>query len=87
MVGSHVARELHDRGEPVRAYVRDPGKAAGMLGPTLPLAVGELGDRAASAAALVGVDRVLLCLAQPAIRPSSRWPRSTHARRPGCAGS
>jgi uncharacterized protein YbjT (DUF2867 family) len=62
MVGSHVARSLSDRGEPVRAFVRDPGRAAQMLGGTVPLAVGDLTEPATLDTALDGVDRVLLCL-------------------------
>ena len=63
MVGSHVARSLFDHGEPVRAFVRDPVRAAQLLGSTMPLAVGDLTDPVTVRSALDGVDRVLLCLA------------------------
>ncbi len=53
-VGGHVVRALTARGGPVRAFVRDPDKAARVLGPGVELATGPL-DRA-----LDGVDRVFL---------------------------
>lgn len=61
-VGSHVVRSLVDRGHHVRAFVRDPGRAAAMFGTEVPTAVGDLADRVAVDAALVDVDRVLLCI-------------------------
>lgn len=62
MVGSHVARALAAHGAPVRALVRDPLRAASVIGGETAMATGDLADRAAVDAALAGVDRVLLCL-------------------------
>jgi len=53
-VGAQVVRELVQRGIPVRAFVRDPDKAAQMLGPDVEVAVGDL------APALAGTDRLFL---------------------------
>jgi uncharacterized protein YbjT (DUF2867 family) len=56
-VGSHVVRELSNRGEAVRALVRDPARApAGVEA-----VVGDLADPASVRLALDGVDRVFLC--------------------------
>ena len=56
-IGQHVVRMRRDRGEPVRAFVRDRrrGEALGV-----PPAVGDLDDPASITAALDGVDRLLL---------------------------
>lgn len=62
MIGSQVVRSLVDRGHAARALVRDPGRAAGVFGDDVPVAVGDLADPAAVEAALVDVDRVLLCV-------------------------
>jgi uncharacterized protein YbjT (DUF2867 family) len=59
-VGSHAVRELHERGEHVRAFVRDPAKAATMLGADVELAQGDFEDPRSISAALAGVDRVFL---------------------------
>jgi uncharacterized protein YbjT (DUF2867 family) len=59
-VGSHAVRELVRRGASVRAFVRDPAKAAGLLGEDVELAVGDFGDPASLRAAMDGVDRVFL---------------------------
>ncbi len=59
-VGSHLVRELRRRGAPVRAFVRDPGKARSLLGEDVELAVGDYGDPSSITAALDGVDRVFL---------------------------
>jgi uncharacterized protein YbjT (DUF2867 family) len=65
-VGSRLVHELRERGVPVRAFVRDAGKAAGMLGDDVELAVGDFGDPASIQAALDGVDGVFLaCSNQP----------------------
>jgi uncharacterized protein YbjT (DUF2867 family) len=53
-VGGHVVRARSTRGVAVRAFVRDPDRAARALGPETELAAGSL-DRA-----LAGVDRVFL---------------------------
>jgi uncharacterized protein YbjT (DUF2867 family) len=65
-VGSRVVNELRERGVPVRAFVRDADKAAGMLGDGVELAVGDFGDAGSLRAALDGVDGVFLaCSNQP----------------------
>jgi uncharacterized protein YbjT (DUF2867 family) len=53
-VGGHVVRALSAQGLAVRAFVRDPDRAARVLGPEVELATGSL-DRA-----LTGVDRMFL---------------------------
>ena len=65
-VGSRVVQELRGRGAPVRAFVRDPGNSAAMLGDDVELAVGDFGDPESIRAALDGVDGVFLaCSNQP----------------------
>ena len=65
-VGSRVVEELRGRGVPVRAFVRDPGKAAAMLGEDVELALGDFDDEGSIRAALDGVDGVFLaCSNQP----------------------
>jgi uncharacterized protein YbjT (DUF2867 family) len=59
-IGSHLVRELRRREAPVRAFVRDLGKARALLGEDVELAAGDFGDRSSIAAALDGVDRVFL---------------------------
>ena len=59
-VGSRVVRELRDRGVTVRAFVRDPGKAAAMLGDGVELVPGDFSDRASVRRALKGVDCIFL---------------------------
>ena len=58
-VGAHVVAELRARGVSVRAFVRDPRRAAERLG-DVELAVGDLADAASIRRALAGVDRVFL---------------------------
>jgi uncharacterized protein YbjT (DUF2867 family) len=62
-VGRHLVAELRRRGTAVRALVRDPQRAAGILGPDVELAVGDFTDPASLRAALPGVDRVHLACA------------------------
>ena len=59
-VGSSLVSEVGRRGLPLRAFVRDPGRAAAILGPDVRLAVGDLGDPASIRAALDGVEVVFL---------------------------
>ena len=59
-VGSHTVRELRDRGISVRAFVRDPGKAAAELGDGVELAIGDFSDAASVRRALEGVEDVFL---------------------------
>lgn len=65
-VGSRVVRQLRDRGMPVRAFVRDPRKAAtlfGDLGDEVEIAVGDFSDDAAVRRAVETVDGVFLACA------------------------
>lgn len=62
-VGAGVARELRGRGVPVRAFVRDPGKAAAALGDGVELVSGDFSDEASVRRALRGVDGVFLSCA------------------------
>lgn len=59
-VGPHLVRELTARGEHVRAFVRDPGKARALLGDQGDVATGDYADPSSITAALDGVDRVFL---------------------------
>jgi uncharacterized protein YbjT (DUF2867 family) len=59
-VGSRVVQELRGRGVAARAFVRDPGRAAAILGPEVELAVGDFADPASVEAALRGVDTLFL---------------------------
>src|SRR3954471_12387450 len=59
-VGSRVVAELTERGASVRAFVRDPERAATLLGDGVQLAVGDLGDRDSLRQALAGADRLFL---------------------------
>jgi uncharacterized protein YbjT (DUF2867 family) len=59
-VGGHVVRALLQRDVSVRAFVRDPGRAAGMLGPDVELATGDFADRRSIERALEGTDRLFL---------------------------
>ena len=62
-VGSHVVRELQERGVSVRAFVRDTGKAIKMLGDGVELAYGDFGDVASVRRAVAGVEGVYLACA------------------------
>ena len=59
-VGRHVVRALTERNEPVRAFVRNAGRAAAVLGPDVRLAVGDFTDRRSLDRALDGADRMFL---------------------------
>jgi uncharacterized protein YbjT (DUF2867 family) len=59
-VGGHVVRALAQQGLPVRAFVRDPDKAARMFGPDVELAPGDFADRRSIESALRGTDRLFL---------------------------
>jgi uncharacterized protein YbjT (DUF2867 family) len=62
-VGAHVVGQLRGRGAAVRAFVRDPGRAAARLGPDVELAVGDFADATSLRRAMRGVDRVFLTAA------------------------
>lgn len=59
-VGRHLVRTLTERNEPVRAFVRNAGRAAAVLGPDVRLAVGDFTDRRSLDRALDGADRMFL---------------------------
>jgi uncharacterized protein YbjT (DUF2867 family) len=58
--GSQVMRALLERGQDVRAFVRDADKARRLFGDGAELAVGDFADRNALRAAFSGVDDVFL---------------------------
>lgn len=58
--GVLIVKELVRCGAQVRALVRDPGKAAGVLPSGVELARGDLGDAGSLRAALQGVERALV---------------------------
>jgi uncharacterized protein YbjT (DUF2867 family) len=62
-IGRHVVIGLRSRGEAVRALVRTPEKAALIAQPGVEIALGDLGETASIAAALAGVDRLFLLVA------------------------
>lgn len=65
-VGSRAIRELESVGEAVRAFVRDPGRAAEKLGDGVELVPGDFSDAASVRRAVEGVDRVFLaCVNHP----------------------
>jgi len=59
-VGSNVVRALRERGAAVRAFVRDPGRAAERLGGDVALVAGDFADAESIRRALDGVGRVFL---------------------------
>jgi uncharacterized protein YbjT (DUF2867 family) len=66
-VGSQVVAELTRYGAQVRAFVRDPDRAAALLGDDVELAVGDFADTDSVRRALAGADRVFLaCSNAPA---------------------
>jgi nucleoside-diphosphate-sugar epimerase len=56
--GSHLARALAARGQKVRAFVREAGRARTLEAEGIQLAVGDIRDRAALEAAIAGVEVV-----------------------------
>ena len=60
--GGAAARELAKRGLPVRALVRNAEKAAPLKAAGVELALGDASNREALAAALQGVNKLLICL-------------------------
>lgn len=62
-VGSRLAQRLAQRGDTVRALVRDPARAADLRGAGIELAPGDLLDERSLAAAVQGVDFVVHCAA------------------------
>ena len=65
-VGSRVVQVLQERGVPVRAFMRDHGKAQTMPGDGVELAVGDFGDPESVRRSMEGVEGVFLaCSNQP----------------------
>lgn len=62
-VGSRVTLELRRRDLPVRAFVRNPERAAEELGDGVELAAGDFSDTASVRRALEGVDAIFLACA------------------------
>lgn len=62
-VGSRLARRLAQRGDTVRALVRDATRAADLRGAGIELAVGDLLDAGSLAGAVRGIDAVVHCAA------------------------
>jgi nucleoside-diphosphate-sugar epimerase len=62
-VGSRLARRLAQRGDQVRALVRDPGRAAALREHRIELVQGDLLAASSLAAAVRGVDAVVHCAA------------------------
>jgi nucleoside-diphosphate-sugar epimerase len=62
-VGSRLTKRLAQRGDQVRALVRDRARAVAMLGDRIDLAEGDLLDTDSLAAAVRGVDAVVHCAA------------------------
>ena len=58
-VGGPVARQLHEQGRGVRAFVRDPSRAAG-LSAGIELVVGDLDDPNSVSKAVAGVEAIFL---------------------------
>jgi uncharacterized protein YbjT (DUF2867 family) len=68
-VGGATLAALRESGVEAIAFVRDPQRAANVLGPEQPVRVGDLSDAGSVAAALEGIERVLLCSGNdPALR-------------------
>lgn len=61
--GSQVVRALLERGQEVRAFVRDPGTARSIFGDGVELALGDFADPQSVRAALEGVEEVVLSCA------------------------
>lgn len=59
-LGPHAVRALRERGAAVSALVRDPAKAATLLGPDVELVLGRFNDSSVVRAALEPVDAFLL---------------------------
>jgi len=64
--GAETVRLLAERGAPLRALVRDPDRAAALLGRGVELAVGDLDRPETLAPAMAGVERLYLCSAPDA---------------------
>jgi uncharacterized protein YbjT (DUF2867 family) len=61
-VGAELLKRLVERGQPVRAFVRDPKRAARRLAPGVELFAGDFRDASTFLPALGGVDRLFLLI-------------------------
>jgi uncharacterized protein YbjT (DUF2867 family) len=66
-VGSKVVKQLLQRGERLRVFVREAAKARAQFGDRVDVFVGDLSDRASLAAALNGIDAFFLVNSGPRI--------------------
>jgi len=62
LVGANICEQLRDRGDTVRALVRDPGSAS-ELADSIEAVEGDVSDRTAVLAAAEGVDAIIHCAA------------------------
>ncbi|HYQ41674.1 MAG TPA: NAD-dependent epimerase/dehydratase family protein [Polyangiaceae bacterium] len=62
-VGSRISKRLAQRGDEVRALVRDPNRAAELRDARIELVTGDLLDAASLVSAVSGVDAVVHCAA------------------------
>lgn len=74
-VGGALARSLLAQGQPVRAVVRDPGKAAAWTARGCQMALADMGDAQALAQAFTGCEGVFILL-PPQFDPSPGFPES-----------
>lgn len=79
-LGSHVIDLLLAGGERPRALVRPGERARALVGADVPIYWADIGDRAATAAALAGVDRVVHCAARTGPWGPERDYRDTNVR-------
>jgi uncharacterized protein YbjT (DUF2867 family) len=66
-VGSKVVRQLIQRGDPPRVFVRDEAKARSQFGDRIEVFVGDLADSASLQRALTGVEKLFLVNSGPRI--------------------
>lgn len=65
LIGNAVARKLAERGDAVRALVRDPARASGLLPAAVERFAGDILDPAALARAMDGSELVFHCAGMP----------------------
>jgi uncharacterized protein YbjT (DUF2867 family) len=66
-VGARVVKQLAERGERPRVFVRDEAKARSRFGERVDIRVGDLGDRESLTAALRGAEALFLVTSGPQI--------------------
>jgi dihydroflavonol-4-reductase len=70
MVGSHIARQLADRGDDLKLILRRTSRRDNLVGLDAKIVIGDLLDRAAVRRALRGVDRVFHAAGLTSLRAS-----------------